>query len=496
MPSCHEVSPADKSEKAALTGLLLAAVVACRSEATLAGKVGAVLRALRLLGLELIRESLVEQDEPFRRETVAVRCPKCRHPALRLKKLKRRSRYTRLGKLTYWRCRYRCTHCEACFAPLDGHLELEPLHRGHSRDFVSELVLWCTVVPFDKGCELFRRAYGFTVSQRLAWGLAFGIGRALQHDELARAAALWKARLTHPHWFNPTPYELRHKDRATRVYVMMDNSKVGIQNGKRGRGARKKPPSAPGEPWRDARALLIFRDTDLAASPSGKRRAILRRRVIAHVGTKEEWAQLVHLALYEEGVYRAREVVIVADGGHGIWELVAELLPARDWRRVVQILDWYHAASHLWTVGKLLKGLTKDGKPSPQCCTWVRGLLEYLYRGEISNVLQRLRKITGGSATARDELRKLIAYYDLHRDRMRYATHRKAGLLLGSGAVESAHQWVIQARCRLPGMRWSVAGINAMLRLRCAWANGRWDEIFAATREARPPNSADVLAAA
>jgi hypothetical protein len=218
--------------------------------------------------------------------------------------------------------------------------------------------------------------------------------------------------------------------------------------------------------------------------------------VVAHVGTKEEWAQLVHLALYEEGVYWAREVVIVADGGNGIWELVTELLPARDWRRVVQILDWYHASSHLWTVGKVLKGLTKDGKPSPQCCKWVRGLLAYLHRGEVSNVLQRLRKITGGSAPARDELRKLIAYYDLHRDRMRYASDRKAGLLIGSGAVESVHKWVIQARCRLPGMRWSVAGINAMLRLRCAWANGRWDDIFAVPLEASPPNLADARAAA
>lgn len=102
------------------------------------------------------------------------------------------------------------------------------------------------------------------------------------------------------------------------------------------------------------------------------------------------------------------------------------------------------------------------------CCEWVRGLLDYLERGEVSNVLQRLRKIKKGSVEARAKLDDLIKYFDKHRERMRYAALRKA---------------VIQARCRPPGMRWSVEGANAMLRLRCAWASGRLDDIFQPTSD-------------
>ncbi len=61
---------------------------------------------------------------------------------------------------------------------------------------------------------------------------------------------------------------------------------------------------------------------------------------------------------------------------------------------------------------------------------------------------------------------------------MHYLRYRKAGITIGSGAIESVHKWVIQVRCKQAGMAWSEAGVNAMLRLRCVWASERWDEIF------------------
>ncbi len=51
-------------------------------------------------------------------------------------------------------------------------------------------------------------------------------------------------------------------------------------------------------------------------------------------------------------------------------------------------------------------------------------------------------------------------------------------MTIGAGAIESIHKWVIQVHCKQAGMAWSEAGVNAMLRLRCVWASGRWDEIF------------------
>ena len=95
-----------------------------------------------------------------------------------------------------------------------------------------------------------------------------------------------------------------------------------------------------------------------------------------------------------------------------------------------------------------------------------------------------------------DEVRKCIEYFDEHKKRMHYASFKKRGPRIGSGAVESLHAWVIQARCRLPGMRWSAAGVNAMLRLRCSWASRRFDVDFDLAAHPAPSTPQDLEAAA
>jgi hypothetical protein len=447
----------------------------------------------------------------------------------RCKNLRRVCRFLLLGKLSYRRCGYVCPCCGRRLFPLDRQLDLAANLRGHSLEFASSLVLLCTVVPFGKGCDLFSTLCGIAVSTRLARTLTFTIGTRLFTAEMQRAQALWDQRLTQPEVFEPTPAQLRTRERHERIYVMTDNSKVGLQEGTRGRNAPKLKtlrklmqherlkrlraakrvklgvvPTESSEAttdddagdgsWRDVRGLLIFREADLAQS-SARRREIVKRRVVGHVGTKEEWLRLVHMAFHEEGVYTAHEVVVIADGGNGIWESIDELLPSTNSRRVVQILDWYHAASHLWAVGRALKGF-KTAAQRKRCVAWVGTLLDYLAEGRVANVIQRLEKLRESTTEAREATRKCIKYFDGHRQRMRYAWYRKQGMLIGSGAMESIHAWVFQARCRLPGMRWSEAGINAMLRLRCSWASGRWDEDFLSAASFTQETSREIKVAA
>mgnify|MGYP005858743805 CR=1 FL=1 len=228
---------------------------------------------------------------------------------------------------------------------------------------------------------------------------------------------------------------------------MMDNSKARIQEGKRGRGAKKrtkqkgvqerfnvavKGPSlikevgedkaSRGESdWRDVRALLIYQEKDVAQCSKG-RRQILGRRVLAHVGTQEQWLKLLHLAFHE-----------------------------------------------------------------------------YLAEGKVSNVLQRLQNLRRGKkGELAEKLDRCIKYLTEHRQRMHYRKYRDAGMTIGSGAIESVHKWVVQARCHLAGMAWSEAGLNAMLRLRCQWASGAWDDEFRArapTSDDLPKNSVTAAAA-
>jgi hypothetical protein len=488
----------------------------------------ALLKGMRVVALAMLEHALEARDGAYRGHGKRHCCPTCGGDCKRRAGLYPVSRMTLLGKVTYRRCQYVCSTCKHRYFPLDESLSLKPILRGHSEEFAKDIVLLCTIMPFDKGCTLLARFYGVLVSTHLARALTLAIGMKLYKSELQRAKELWDLREKQPELFEPLPDVLRRIRRHPRIYVMTDNSKLGFQEGKRGRGAPKRKmlkklaqqakrkaiqaakrykassEEAPvmadeatfseGEGWKDVRALLIYRENDVAQI-SKNRRVILHRRVIAHVGTHEEWLQLVHMALHEEGVYTAHEVVVVADGGKGIWEMVDELLPSTTFRKVTQILDWCHAASHLWAVGRALKGC-KTNAQRKACVTWASPLLDMLFENNVANVIQRLRKLRPSSEHAQDEVRKCIDYFEEHQKRMRYAWFRKHNLTIGSGAIESIHAWVIQARCRLPGMRWSANGANALLRLRCAWASNHFDEKFDQAATAPPLTDENLKAAA
>ena len=61
--------------------------------------------------------------------------------------------------------------------------------------------------------------------------------------------------------------------------------------------------------------------------------------------------------------------------------------------------------------------------------------------------------------------------------RIQYHTFRNRGLLIGSGAIESAHKDVLQRRLKLSGQRWTKSGLNQMAQLRVAYKSGKWDRI-------------------
>ena len=51
-----------------------------------------------------------------------------------------------------------------------------------------------------------------------------------------------------------------------------------------------------------------------------------------------------------------RPVVILGDGAHWIWEMAAEHFGAER----TEIVDYWHATEHVWTVGRALLGEDPD----------------------------------------------------------------------------------------------------------------------------------------
>ena len=72
-----------------------------------------------------------------------------------------------------------------------------------------------------------------------------------------------------------------------------------------------------------------------------------------------------------------------------------------------------------------------------------------------------------------------------NRHRMRYPQFRARGLCVSSGVVEAGCKQ-IGARLKRAGMRWTVAGANAIIALRCCILSGRFEDFW----ERRAANAA------
>ena len=167
------------------------------------------------------------------------------------------------------------------------------------------------------------------------------------------------------------------------------------------------------------------------------------------------------------GAGHVRQLTILGDGAHWIWNLATAKFP-----EATQIVDLFHAREHLHDLGKLLAFMLGD-----QHATWVAARSDELDDGDIEALLAAARAfpLTGAKA---EELDTALGYFETNAPRMRYKHFRSLGLFVGSGAVEAGGKAVIGQRLKLSGMHWSCDGATGILTLRCQQASGRWEEIW------------------
>ena len=175
------------------------------------------------------------------------------------------------------------------------------------------------------------------------------------------------------------------------------------------------------------------------------------------------------------GFAQATRRVAIGDGAKWIWNTVSEMLPG-----CVEIVDLWHAKEHLWEVGAAI-----HGRGTAPCSRWSLRVCAALEDGRLDDVLAALRQ----RAETCGEAEKCIGYMERNRRRMRYPEFRKMGLCIGSGVVESMCKGLVGERFKRRGMRWSVAGANAVLALRAAIFNDRYDDFW------QPPSQAPPWAA-
>lgn len=164
-------------------------------------------------------------------------------------------------------------------------------------------------------------------------------------------------------------------------------------------------------------------------------------------------------------------LVCVMDGQPSLWGSRRTHLPAEE---VIEILDLLHVTPRLWEAAYLF-----HPEGSAQAATFVRSRLLEILRGRTGYVLGGLRQKGTKQGLRGPKLRKLRTicdYLQKNLTRMRYDEYLAEGYPIASGVIEGACRYVVKDRMERAGMRWTVAGAQAMLDLRTTFVNGQWEE--------------------
>src|SRR5205823_4918986 len=141
----------------------------------------------------------------------------------------------------------------------------------------------------------------------------------------------------------------------------------------------------------------------------------------------------------------------------------------------VQIVDLYHAREHLALAGRLAFGSSSAAGTS-----WLTARRDDLDAGNVEIIVSEIRQLARGHRRVRQELRKEAEYFDTNKLRMCYKHFRARGFFVGSGVIEAGCKTIIGQRLKHSGMRWTVAGANAVIALRCRLLSNRWDDLWRA----------------
>jgi hypothetical protein len=113
-----------------------------------------------------------------------------------------------------------------------------------------------------------------------------------------------------------------------------------------------------------------------------------------------------------------------------------------------EIVDWYHASEHIWTVAKAL-----HGEDTPETKAWATTGLDHLWQRGPQALLAWLAATHSGTASAAATLQRERGYFSTNAARMHYPSYRKRGLPIGSGAVEASAKHLVQQRMKRAGSR-------------------------------------------
>jgi hypothetical protein len=191
------------------------------------------------------------------------------------------------------------------------------------------------------------------------------------------------------------------------------------------------------------------------------------------LATEDEFGEALRLAATLIPVERVR-IALLGDGAKWLWPHLQAAFPTGK-----EILDYSHCSERVHQVAQL-----QYPDPNPQA-EWIEATMARLHFGEVASVIWGLQRMAPRSPAAEEGIRKLMGYLQTNAHRINYRSFKRGQYPRGSGGIESANTFICHVRMKRSGAWWYVIKGNAMLRLRCAFYNETFDEVFARYKRRR-----------
>lgn len=140
------------------------------------------------------------------------------------------------------------------------------------------------------------------------------------------------------------------------------------------------------------------------------------------------------------------------------------------------VLDLIHVVEYLWKAAFVF---CPEG--SRELEDWVSHRLLNILQGYASSVAAGIRRsatLRGLAPEQREAADTCAGYLLNHASYLRYHQYLAAGLPIATGVIEGACRYLVKDRMELTGARWSLAGAEAVLRLRALRASGDFEEYW------------------
>jgi hypothetical protein len=259
-----------------------------------------------------------------------------------------------------------------------------------------------------------------------------------------------------------------------RFAAMIDGGRTKVRKATRkqkGQGKSKTQKRRFRTDWREVKQIIVFE-----MDAQGRMKKGTKPILDGTFAGPDEILEVLAMRLHQVGASQAEVVAFRSDGAPWIWERLQWVIRrlGLDAKQVSQGLDWCHAVHHVsLALEPLLEGAERKRV--------FKKLRKWLKQGSWRKVVAELLKL-GAEAELPEEspLWTEIAYLDRHGEQghLDYATFRRRGLPLGSGAIESAIRRVINLRLKGNSIFWQEDNAEAMLVLRGLVLSGRWNEVF------------------